>query len=371
MDFDVTACDDPAFETVDVELADRAYRIDAGPGLIDSVGHVARSIAASDALIVTNTLVAPLYAARVKAALAVHCRVEMVVLPDGEAFKGMAAIDAIHTRLLSAGFGRDSLVVALGGGVVGDIAGFAAAAYQRGVAYCQIPTTLLAQVDSSVGGKTGVNHPLGKNMIGAFHQPRHVLADLDTLGTLPAREYAAGLAEVVKYGLIRDSEFFEWLAASSDALVARDRSILRESVRRSCQNKADIVVADEYESGQRALLNLGHTFAHAIETELGYGEWLHGEAVAAGICMAADLSARLELLQHATRQRIEATIAELGLPTAPPRRLGRQQLRRAMARDKKAVGGALRVIVLRAIGDAVVVPADEDVLNDTLAAYLG
>ncbi|NNC23839.1 3-dehydroquinate synthase [Salinisphaera sp. USBA-960] len=356
---------------VDVDLGTRGYRIHAGPGLLDRAVEVIDLSRPARVLIVTNTAVAPLHAQRLQRALAERFSVDMLVLPDGEAFKRMDVVASIHTRLLATGCGRDALVIALGGGVVGDVAGFAAATYQRGIDYVQVPTTLLAQVDSSVGGKTGVNHALGKNMVGAFHQPRSVIADLDTLTTLPAREYSAGLAEVVKYGLLGDHAFIDWLIASTDALMARDAPTLAEVVRRSCQNKADIVVADEYESGQRALLNLGHTFGHAIETELGYGVWLHGEAVAAGMCMAADMSARLGLLDAAECPRIESLIAALGLPTEPPRRLSRQRLRTAMARDKKTSAGQLQVIVLRAIGDAVVMPAEEPALDATLARYLG
>ncbi len=360
---------DSSIDRVDVDLGERAYPIYAGPGMIDRAADFIKMAPDSRVLIVTNTVVAPFYAERLKTALSCVCRADIQVLPDGEAFKQMAALETIHTRLLATGLGRDGMVVALGGGVIGDIAGFAAATYQRGVGFCQVPTTLLAQVDSSVGGKTGVNHPLGKNMVGAFHQPRSVIADLETLDTLPEREYVAGLAEVLKYGLIGDRVFFDWLAASTDALISRDRQTLRKVVKCSCQTKADIVAADEYDTGQRALLNLGHTFGHAIEAQLGYGAWLHGEAVAAGICMAADVSMRLGFLDAHTCSLIERVIDTLGLPTAPPRHIGRRRARDVMARDKKTTGGQLQLIVLRSIGEAAVVPAEDSALEATLARY--
>ncbi len=272
-------------------------------------------------------------------------------------------------RLLSLGLERGDLVVAFGGGVVGDLAGFAASILRRGVRFVQVPTTLLAQVDSSVGGKTAVNHPLGKNMIGAFHQPRCVLADTDTLATLPDRELSAGLAEVIKYGLIRDFPFLEWLEANMERLLARDAAALTEAIERSCRNKAEIVAADERETGERALLNLGHTFGHAIETGVGYGEWLHGEAVAAGMVMAADLSARLGWLSWEQVERVRALLARARLPLDPPPELTPDDFLRLMAVDKKVKDGRLRLILLRDLGRGVIASnVDTDRLRETLEA---
>lgn len=279
-------------KTLHVELGDRRYPLYIGPGLLGQAELLRPHIAGRQVLVVTNTTVAPLYLERTCAALQ-GLRYEAVILPDGERYKTLETLDAVFTALLEKRFDRHCTILALGGGVIGDLAGFAAACYQRGVDFIQVPTTLLAQVDSSVGGKTAVNHPLGKNMIGAFYQPRCVLADTETLNTLPDRELSAGLAEVIKYGLIRDRPFLEWLEANLDALLIRDAAALSEAIERSCRNKAEIVAADERETGERALLNLGHTFGHAIETGVGYGQWLHGEAVAAGTVLAADLSARL------------------------------------------------------------------------------
>ncbi len=278
--------------TLDVDLGVRSYPIHIGPGLIDDPELYRPHVSGSQVLIVTNEIVAPLYLDRVEQALR-GFQLARVVLPDGEKYKNLEVWNRIMDALLENRFARDCTLVALGGGVVGDMAGFAAACYQRGVAFIQVPTTLLAQVDSSVGGKTGVNHALGKNMIGAFHQPRAVIADTDTLSTLPDRELSAGVAEVIKYGLIRDREFFYWLEANIGPLLERDTEALTFAIERSCRNKAEVVAADEREAGQRALLNLGHTFGHAIETGMGYGAWLHGEAVGTGMCMAADLSFRL------------------------------------------------------------------------------
>ncbi|MBK1700039.1 3-dehydroquinate synthase [Thiococcus pfennigii] len=300
-------------QTIEVALGERSYPIRIGTGLIGDPACYAPYLAGSQVLIVTNETVAPLYLEPVRAALAGR-QVEAVVLPDGEQYKTLEVVGRIFDVLLGRRFARDCTLVALGGGVVGDMAGFAAACYQRGVPFIQVPTTLLAQVDSSVGGKTGVNHPLGKNMIGAFHQPRAVIADTATLDTLPDRELAAGLAEVIKYGLIRDAGFFAWLEARMGALRARDPAALAEAIARSCRCKAEIVAADEREAGQRALLNLGHTFGHAIETGAGYGAWLHGEAIAAGMCLAADLSRRLGWLAGADVERIRALIAAADLP---------------------------------------------------------
>ena len=335
-------------ETLTVQLGARSYPIVVGEGLLDEAGALAVRLRGPDAVVVTNDVVGPLYLDAARRALgdrlaAVH------VLPDGEAHKDLDRVAGIIDTLVDAGANRDTTVVALGGGVVGDMAGFAAACYQRGVDFIQVPTTLLAQVDSSVGGKTGVNHARGKNLIGAFHQPTFVLIDLATLDTLPDRELAAGLAEVIKYGLLGDAEFFAWLEDNMAALRRRDREALQHAVRRCCEMKAAIVAADEREAGQRALLNLGHTFGHAIESVTGYGEWLHGEAVAAGMLMAARASG----LAGAEFERIRALVAAAGLPVAPPP-VGSARLRDAMQLDKKVQAGRLRLVLLRSIGEAYV-----------------
>ncbi|MGB5736950.1 MAG: 3-dehydroquinate synthase [Thiohalocapsa sp.] len=339
--------------TLTVELGDRAYPIHIGAALIGKAELYLPHIASSQVMIVSNETVAPLYLAPVRSALA-SLRVSQVILPDGEIYKGLATWNRIFDALLEQRFGRDCTLVALGGGVIGDMAGFAAACYQRGVAFIQVPTTLLAQVDSSVGGKTGVNHPAGKNMIGAFHQPQVVIADTDTLGTLPDPELAAGLAEVVKYGLIRDQAFFHWLEANAASLLARDPGALSEAVERSCRNKAEVVAADERESGQRALLNLGHTFGHAIETASGYGAWLHGEAVSVGMVMAAELSRRLGWLDQGAVARTRELLQRFGLPVDPPVAIPTDRWLELMAVDKKVLNGTLRLVLLRGIGDAVV-----------------
>ncbi|HNW77723.1 MAG TPA: 3-dehydroquinate synthase, partial [Candidatus Competibacteraceae bacterium] len=308
----------------------------------------------------------PLYLERTCAALQ-GLRYEAVILPDGERYKTLETLDAVFTALLEKRFDRHCTILALGGGVIGDLAGFAAACYQRGVDFIQVPTTLLAQVDSSVGGKTAVNHPLGKNMIGAFYQPRCVLADTETLNTLPDRELSAGLAEVIKYGLIRDRPFLEWLEANLDALLIRDAAALSEAIERSCRNKAEIVAADERETGERALLNLGHTFGHAIETGVGYGQWLHGEAVAAGTVLAADLSARLGWLNRAQVERVRTLLARAHLPLDPPLRLTTDDFLRLMAVDKKVQDGRLRLILLRELGQGVIASdVDAQRLRETL-----
>jgi 3-dehydroquinate synthase len=293
-----------------------------------------------------------------------------VVLPDGEVYKNLETWNRIFDSLLGNRFDRSCTLVALGGGVIGDMAGFAAACYQRGVAFIQVPTTLLAQVDSSVGGKTGVNHPLGKNMIGAFHQPRCVIADTSSLNTLEQRELSAGLAEVIKYGLIDDPEFFAWLEANMPRLRERDSEVLAYAIERSCRDKARVVAADELEAGQRALLNLGHTFGHAIETGVGYGGWLHGEAVGAGICMAARLSRRLGWLSAEELARVEALVEAAGLPTRPPAELGPDRFLELMAVDKKVMDGQLRLVLMRGIGGCVVTSEfAEKELESTLSSY--
>lgn len=334
-----------------VDLADRRYPIIIGNHLLADCRLLDEMIPQRDLLLVSNTTVAPLYAETLTAALAPR-RVVRVDLPDGESYKTLVTVQRILDVLVTNRFGRDALVVALGGGVVGDMAGFAAACYQRGVAYLQIPTSLLAQVDSSVGGKTGVNHPGGKNLIGAFHQPVGVLADTSTLATLPDRELRAGLAEVIKYGLIIDASFFSWLEQSLDALLARDAAALAYAIRRSCQTKAQIVARDEREQGERALLNLGHTFGHAIEAATGYQTWLHGEAVATGMLMAAQMSARLGWCPAPQVERLARLLERAGLPTNAIG-LGAAELRALMQIDKKVATGHVRLILLKDIGAAV------------------
>jgi len=352
--------------TLVVDLGDRSYPIKIGRRLFTKPALLTEHIHGRQVMIVSNTTVAPLYLDAVTGMLA-DFNVQSVILPDGEEYKTLDTLNSIFTALLENRFNRGCTLVALGGGVVGDITGFAAASYQRGVAFVQIPTTLLAQVDSSVGGKTGVNHPLGKNMIGAFHQPNCVLIDTDTLDTLDDRQLAAGLAEVIKYGLIRDNGFFSWLEQNMTALKARDKQALAYAIERSCALKAEIVAADERESGQRALLNLGHTFGHAIETGTGYGNWLHGEAVAAGMLMAANLSARHGWLSDAAVVRTAALLQQAGLPTSPPAEMDADRFMDLMAIDKKAVDGGLRLVLLKDIGDALVTgDFDQDLLIATL-----
>ena len=334
--------------TLTVELGARSYPILIGSGLLGRTGVLDTHLRGRDIMIVTNDVIGPIYLEPVKAMLAEY-NVDSVVLPDGEAHKTTATLESILDRLVDKRFGRDCTVITLGGGVVGDVGGFAAAIYQRGVDFIQIPTSLLAQVDSAVGGKTAVNHPGGKNMIGAFHQPRCVLTDTDTLRTLPDRELAAGLAEVVKYGLIADAELFVWLEHQAEKLVRRDPASLHHAIRRSCEIKADIVAQDEREQGLRALLNLGHTFAHAIENCAGYGEWLHGEAVAAGICMAAGFSERLGWIAPGDTQRIQTLLERLALPTRPPG-VDPREFFAAMSMDKKVIAGEIRLVLLKGIG---------------------
>jgi 3-dehydroquinate synthase len=355
--------------TLTVELGDRSYPIYIGQNLLDNAELLTRHVDSRQVMIVTNETVAPLYLERVQAALSGR-ELATVILPDGEAYKTMDSAMTVFDGLLARRFSRSAHLVALGGGVIGDLTGFAAACYQRGIPFIQIPTTLLAQVDSSVGGKTAVNHPRGKNMIGAFHQPKCVIADMTTLDTLPARELSAGLAEVIKYGLIRDPGFCDWLEANMDELVGRDADLLAQAVERSCLNKAQVVAADERESGERATLNLGHTFGHAVETGLGYGEVLHGEAVAIGMCQAADLSRRLGWLTEADVGRIEQLLASAGLPTVPPDALDADAFLQHMAVDKKNVEGELRVILLKQIGRATLpMPVEIARLRETLATY--
>ncbi len=336
-------------ESLSVDLGGRAYPIHIGAGLISSAALFAPYLRGTVA-IVTNEVVAPLYLGRLRGALA-PARIVEIVLPDGERSKSWATLNRVFDALLGARLGRDTLIVALGGGVIGDLAGFAAAVYQRGVPFLQVPTTLLAQVDSSVGGKTAINHPAGKNMIGAFHQPSAVISDVATLDTLPERELRAGIAEVIKHGLALDAPFFDWLEANVDKLVRKDRNALMHAVRRSCELKAAIVAEDERESGARALLNFGHTFGHAIEAATGYGAWLHGEAVAAGMVMASELSQLMGYLKKTDVERVREVVKRAGLPVTGPA-LAPERLLELMALDKKAARGRTRFVVLETIGRA-------------------
>jgi 3-dehydroquinate synthase len=355
---------------VRIELGERSYPILIGPDLLRDAALLDRHIAARDLLIVTSEIVAPLYLQPLTQALG-RRRIRSVILPDGEDHKTLDTFGRIIDALIDNRLNRDAAVVALGGGVVGDMAGFAAAAYQRGIDYIQVPTTLLAQVDSSVGGKTAVNHPRAKNMIGAFHQPRAVIADTRTLATLPEREYRAGIAEVVKYGFIHDPSFLAWLETSMAKLNERDDAAVIHAVKRSCEIKAAIVGADEREQGLRAILNLGHTFGHAIETATGYGTWLHGEAVAAGMVMAVDMSTRLGWLAETDRLRAIRLLEGFGLPLRAPK-IGAQRARDLMGMDKKVLGGKLRLVLLRRLGEAEVV-GDYSIsaLDDTLKDHFG
>jgi len=358
----------PSMHTVTIDLGDRSYPILIGSGLLDRAELLLPHVCGR-AMVVTNETLAPLYLDRLLATLG-DASAAHVILPDGEAWKNLDTLDLIYAALLRERFDRGCTLLALGGGVIGDMAGFAAASYQRGVNFVQVPTTLLAQVDSSVGGKTGVNHALGKNMIGAFHQPSAVIADMDTLSTLSDRELRAGLAEIIKHGLIIDAEFFAWLEANLDALLARDSAAIAHAVRRSCEIKAQVVAADERERGQRALLNLGHTFGHAIEAALGYGTWLHGEAISAGMVMALDLSVRLGRIDGGARERGVQLLERAGLPTAPPEGLTAATLLDFMARDKKVSNGELRLVLLNGIGKAVVTADfDTEKLQTTLDRF--
>ena len=359
--------------TVEVELGDRTYPIYIGSGLLAGGDLLRKHVPGNTALVVTNETVAPLYLDRVVAALSEggEIRVEVVILPDGEQHKNMDVLMKVFDKALDARLDRQTTFVALGGGVIGDMTGFAAASYQRGVHFVQIPTTVMAMVDSSVGGKTGVNHPAGKNMIGAFYQPRCVLIDTDTLSTLPDREYASGMAEVVKYGLIRDADFFEWQERNVDALMARDGDVMVRAIERSCVNKAEVVALDEKEGGIRATLNLGHTFGHAIETGIGYGEWLHGEAVSVGMVMAADMSERLGWTDKSVARRTLDLLKKFNLPVDVPECMTVETFEKLMAVDKKAANGKLRLILLKGDLGGCVFTADFDkrMLAETLDAY--
>lgn len=355
--------------TLRVELGERSYPVYIGRDLLADAALVSRHVSGAQVVLVSNETVAPLYADRVRAALGERQLITEIVLPDGEQYKTLATLSDIFDRVMADRHSRNTTFVALGGGVVGDIAGFAAACFQRGVDFVQIPTTLLAQVDSSVGGKTAVNHPMGKNMLGAFHQPRAVFADLNTLHTLPARELSAGLAEVIKYGLIADEGFYRWVQAHAPHLMAREEAPLAEAIERSCAIKARIVAADEREGGMRAILNLGHTFGHAIETAQGYGEWLHGEAVAAGMMLALELSARRGCIDATEVTALRELLQAMNLPSAAPRVLAPDRFIDLMGRDKKVVDGRLRLVLLAAIGEARIVDdVDESELLDLLGS---
>jgi 3-dehydroquinate synthase len=355
--------------TLHVDLGERSYPVYIGRDLFSDSELLSRHIIGSQVVLVSNDTVAPIYLDRVRSALGDSRQVCEVILPDGEQYKTMDTLGTIFDQVMAARHSRNTTFIAVGGGVVGDVTGFAAACYQRGVNFIQVPTTLLAQVDSSVGGKTGVNHPLGKNMIGAFHQPQAVLIDTNTLGTLPKREFAAGLAEVVKYGLICDQPFYQWLHDNIERLLAREEGALAEAIERSCANKAKVVAADELEGGIRAILNLGHTFGHAIETDQGYGQWLHGEAVATGMLLAMQLSAARGWLAESEVQEFSSLLQVMGLPVAAPRDMTAERFLDLMSRDKKVVDGRLRLILLRAIGEACIVDdASDSELRDLLTA---
>jgi len=353
-----------------VDLGERSYPIYIGSDLLGQAELVGQHIHGSSALIVSNTTVASLYLARVQQVLESRgIRQGQVILEDGEQHKTLASTLSIIDLLLQQRHDRRCTVIALGGGVVGDIAGFAASIYQRGVNFIQMPTTLLSQVDSSVGGKTGVNHPLGKNMIGTFYQPQCVIADIDSFSTLPARELSAGLAEVIKYGLIYDAEFFDWLEQNIDGLMTGDADLLAQAVLVSCQIKARVVEQDERESGLRAILNLGHTFGHAIEAVMGYGNWLHGEAIAAGMMMAIDLSIRQGWISERVRERSISLLERAALPTAPPAEMTPEQFLETMAIDKKNVDGAIKLVLLNKLGEACITDDyDHELLLQTLSA---
>ncbi|RLQ23482.1 3-dehydroquinate synthase [Seongchinamella sediminis] len=354
--------------TLHVELGERSYPIYIGRDLLQDGSLLASHVAGSQVVLVSNETIAPLYMDRLRVALGERSLVTEVILPDGEEHKNLQVLTEIFDRVMQDRHSRNTTMIALGGGVVGDITGFAAASYQRGVNFIQVPTTLLSQVDSSVGGKTAVNHPLGKNMIGAFYQPRAVLIDINTLHSLPAREYAAGLAEVIKYGLIRDEPFYRWLQQQMPRLLARDEAVLAEAIERSCACKAEVVAADEREGGLRAILNLGHTFGHAIETAQGYGNWLHGEAVATGMLLAMQLSVQRGWVEAGEEIALRQLLLAAGLPVSPPEDMSPAQFIDLMGRDKKVVDGRLRLVLLHALGAACIV---DDVSESELLALLG
>ncbi|KAK4765417.1 hypothetical protein SAY86_026507 [Trapa natans] len=359
---------------VDVDLGDRSYPIYIGSGLLDQPELLQRHVHGKRVLIVTNETIAPLYLDKVTHALTVgnpNVSVDHVILPDGEKYKNMDVLMKVFDKAIESRLDRRCTFVALGGGVIGDMCGYAAASFLRGVNFIQIPTTVMSQVDSSVGGKTGINHRLGKNLIGAFYQPQCVLIDTDTLNTLPDRELASGLAEVIKYGLIRDADFFEWQEKNMQALMSRDPAALAYAIKRSCENKAEVVSLDEKESGLRATLNLGHTFGHAIETGFGYGVWLHGEAVAAGIVMAVDMSYRLGWIDESIVARVQNILKQAKLPTAPPETMTVEMFKSVMAVDKKVADGLLRLILLKGhLGNCVFTgDYDRKALDETLHSF--
>lgn len=354
--------------TLNVDLGDRSYPIFIGQNLLDNHSLITRHIKGSSALIVSNTTVAPLYLEKVEASLSSeNIRFDTVILEDGEQYKNLQSIESIIDTLIRRRHDRKTTLIALGGGVVGDITGFAAAIYQRGVNFIQIPTTLLSQVDSSVGGKTGVNHPAGKNMMGAFYQPQCVIADTTTLNTLPQRELSAGMAEVIKYGLIHDADFFNWLEQHIDDLMACNPDPISQAILVSCQTKAEIVAIDEKESGIRAILNLGHTFGHAIESAMGYGKWLHGEAVAAGMVMAIDLSQRHNWINGTIKERTINLLRKAQLPVKPPAEISVEQYMDIMAIDKKVDLGVIKFVLLEDLGKAIIsADYNPELLSQTL-----
>lgn len=352
-----------------VELGERSYPIFIEPGALSEKDKLAPYIVGKQAMIVTNETIAPLYLNKLQAALPFEA--DVVVLPDGEQYKNLDHLNMIFTALIEKRHSRNTTLIALGGGVIGDMTGYAAASYQRGVNFIQVPTTLLSQVDSSVGGKTGVNHPLGKNMIGAFKQPQAVLIDPEVFRTLPERELSAGMAEVIKYGFIYDSEFFDWLEANASRMMSLDLEACTYAIQRSCEIKADVVAKDETEQGIRAWLNLGHTFGHAIEAHMGYGNWLHGEAVAAGTMQALDLSHRLGWIDAQVVERGEALFRQCQLPVKPPA-MSRDEFLKYMAVDKKVIDGTLRLVLLKKLGQATVTSDFSAAqLNETLDATIG
>ena len=353
-------------QTLQLDLGERSYPIHIGQGLLQQPELVTSHIRGKSAVVVSNTTVAPLYLQTTDAMLT-GLKHSAAILPDGEEYKNLDTLNQIYTHLLENKADRKTTLIALGGGVVGDMTGYAAASYQRGVNFIQIPTTLLAMVDSSVGGKTGVNHPLGKNMIGAFHQPQCVLIDTDTLNTLADRELSAGIAEVVKYGLIRDPAFLTWLDENMDGLLARDPQTLTYAIYRSCEHKAEVVAADERESGQRALLNLGHTFGHAIEASMGYGQWLHGEAVATGMVMAAQMSQQMGWLGADEVAYVRHILQRARLPVDPPAQMSGEDFARYMSVDKKVLDGTLRLVLMKSLGESIVTADfDPDALKRVL-----
>ncbi|XP_059437398.1 3-dehydroquinate synthase, chloroplastic [Corylus avellana] len=374
MDQSVSKTDSGAPVIVDVNLGNRSYPIYIGAGLLDQPHLLQRHVHGKRVLVVTNNTVGPIYLDKVTEALTKgnpNVSVESVILPDGEKYKDMDTLMKIFDKAIESRLDRRCTFVALGGGVIGDMCGYAAASFLRGVNFIQIPTTVMAQVDSSVGGKTGINHRLGKNLIGAFYQPQCVLIDTDTLNTLPDKELASGLAEVVKYGLIRDAEFFEWQEKNMQALMSRDPSAFAYAIKRSCENKAEVVSLDEKEGGIRATLNLGHTFGHAIETGVGYGQWFHGEAVAAGTVMAVDMSRRLGWIDDSIVKRVHNILTEAKLPTAPPETMTVEMFKSVMAVDKKVADGLLRLILLKGpLGNCVFTgDYDRKALDETLRAF--